>query len=301
MGYEFERPARVAPEIRRIVVERLDQALEQLSDEALRKDRAVAVHTARKDLKKARSALRLAKGNLTREAYRSGNDRLRDAAHELAAVRENDAMVGALSSLVDEKAPVMSDSCAAGAREWSERLRPSEGLKDVTEEASRAAAIIAGVKEDARSWALGYGSWEIIEPGLRRSYRRGRAGLAMAETDSDDETLHEWRKRVKDMWYSLRLLSRMWPEVLGAAAEEAHKVSELLGDHHDLGELAGVIEGGQSGLSSEDCAELLVHARAKQAELHLAALTKGRRIYAERPRRYSQRLEALWRAWEQQS
>ena len=72
MSYEFERPTRVAPEVRRIVVERLDDALDQLRGEPLREDRAVAVHTARKDLKKARSAMRLAKGSLTRDAFRNG-------------------------------------------------------------------------------------------------------------------------------------------------------------------------------------------------------------------------------------
>ena len=297
MSYEFERPTRVAPQVRRIVVERLDNALEQLTGEPLRTDRAVAVHTARKDIKKARSAMRLAKGSLTRDAFRAGNDRLRDAAHELAAIRESDAMAGALGKLVEETNR-MSDACAEAAREWSARLGPSQSPTDVTENAERAAAIIEGIKEDARLWALGYGAWEIIEPGIRRTYRNGRTGLGLAETDPSDENLHEWRKRVKDMWYSLRLLQRMWPEVLEVVAEEAHSVSELLGDHHDLGELALVIENGDSGLLGDVGAELLVHARAKQARLYLAAIVKGRRLYAERPRRYSERLGALWRSWE---
>ena len=137
------------------------------------------------------------------------NDRLRDAAHELAAMRESDAMAGALAKLIEDTEG-MSDACAEAARGWSERLGPSQSLA-YTGSAERAAAIIEGVKEDARLWALGYGAWEIIEPGIRRTYRNGRKGLERAETDPSDETLHEWRKRVKDMWYSLRLLQKMWP------------------------------------------------------------------------------------------
>ncbi len=296
MSYEFERPTRVAPEVRRIVVERLDHALDQLTGEPIREDRAVAVHTARKDLKKARSAMRLAKGSLTRDAFRNGNDRLRGAAHELASMRESDAMAGALIKLVEDTEG-MSDACAQAARAWSERLGPSQSLAH-TGSVERAAAIIEGVKDDARLWALGYGAWEIIEPGIRRTYRNGRRGLERAEAEPSDEVLHEWRKRVKDMWYSLRLLQKMWPPVLEVVAEEAHKVSELLGDHHDLGELTAEIEKGDAALTPAVIAELLRHARTKQARLYIAAIVKGRRLYAERPRRYSERLGALWQSWE---
>ncbi|HYH60875.1 MAG TPA: CHAD domain-containing protein, partial [Solirubrobacterales bacterium] len=237
-----------------------------------------------------------AKGSLTRDAFRNGNDRLRDAAHELAAMRESDAMAGALVKLIEDTEG-MSDTCAEAARGWSERLGPSQSLA-YTGSAERAAAIIDGFKEDARLWALGYGAWEIIEPGIRRTYRNGRKGLERAEADPSDETLHEWRKRVKDMWYSLRLLQKMWPPVLEVVAEEAHRVSELLGDHHDLGELATEIENNNAALTSAVSAELMRHARAKQARLYDAAIVKGRRLYAERPRRYSERLGALWQSWE---
>lgn len=297
--YEFERPTGTAVEVRRIVVERLDHALEQLRGEPLKENRTLAVHTARKDLKKVRSAMRLAKGSMTPDSFRAGNGQLRDAAHELAAIRESDAMAGALSKLIEEFGH-MSGPCTEAAQAWGRRLRPSKASPGATADVGRAAAIIERVRDDARLWALGYGSWDIIEPGVRRTYRNGLAGLERAETDSGDEALHEWRKRVKDMWYSLRLLQPMWPEALGAVAEEAHAVSELLGDHHDLGDLVLVIEAGDSGLTRDAGAELVVHARAKQARLRDAAIVKGRRLYAERPRRYSDRLGSLWQCWESQ-
>ena len=98
---------------------------------------------------------------------------------------------------------------------WSERLGPRNRSADVTEQRRARRRDHRGLKDDARLWALGYGAWEIIEPGIRRTYRKGRTGLERAETDPSDETLHEWRKRVKDMWYSLRLLQRMWPGARG--------------------------------------------------------------------------------------
>jgi len=235
MSYAFERPSRLAVEIRRVAVERLDNALDELGEDALREDRMVAVHTARKDIKKTRSLMRLIRGSLADDDFRAQNNRLRSAAHELAAVRETDAKVVSLSKLTEDRAAEMSEACVTAAREWGELLRPSEGPADVSAEATKAAELVRQVRDDARLWSLGYGSWEIIEPGLRRGYRQGLRGLREAEASPDDETVHEWRKRVKDMWYSLRLLEGAWPPVLGVMADQAHRLSELLGDHHDLG------------------------------------------------------------------
>jgi len=299
MSYSFERPVRLAVEIRRVLVERLDDALLQLGDETLLDDRAVAVHTARKDIKKARSLLRLAKGSLDPEAYRSQNDRLRLAAHELAAIREADAMVASLSKLVERRSGEMSEACSQATRDWL-ASRQSSGVdpKDVAAPAARAGGLLRQVRADAQILSLGYGSWETIEPGLRRGYRLGREGLEAAAASPDDDTLHEWRKRVKDMWYSLRLLHDAWPPVLEVLGDEAHRLSEILGDHHDLGEAASAIEADESGLDDECKAELSDHVFACQAELHSDAILIGRRLYAESPSRYSYRLEALWHAWE---
>ena len=299
MGYSFEHPARLAFEIRRVLVERLDEALAQLGDEALADDRAVAVHTARKDIKKARSLLRLAKGSLEPEAYRSQNDRLRSAAHELAATREADAMIVSLSELVEGRSGEMSEACAHATLDWlAARGSSSVDSGDVAAPVARAVGLLREARADAQILLPGYGSWEIIEPGLRRGYRLGREGLEAAAASDDDETLHEWRKRVKDMWYSLRLLQASWPPVLEVLAKEAHHLSELLGDHHDLGEAGSAIAADESGLDAACKAELAGHVITRQAELHSDAILIGRRLYAESPRQYSSRLEALWLAWE---
>jgi CHAD domain-containing protein len=77
-----------------------------------------------------------------------------------------------------------------------------------------------------------------VRTGLERAYRRGRRDLRRVRQDASDEAVHEWRKRVKDLWYQLRLLRNAWPAPLKAASDEAHELSALLGDHHDLAVLA---------------------------------------------------------------
>ncbi len=297
MSYVFERPDRLAVEIRRVAGERLEHALDQLGP-SLAGDPAKAVHEARKDLKKTRSLLRLIRESLGDERYRAENDRLREAAHLLAGAREADAKVESLAALLEHAGEGIGQMASVEAQAWLAALRSQTSEREGVEEAAfQAAALVGRARDDARLWALGYGSFEILEPGLRGTYRQGRRLLEKTGGDPSDETVHEWRKRVKDMWYSLRLLGEVWAPVIRPMADQAHELSDLLGDHHDLGEVRGAIEAGETGLLPEARDELLALVRARQSELHGAAISIGSRLYAEKPGRYVARLERLWDAW----
>jgi CHAD domain-containing protein len=301
MAYRFEHPDRLAFEVRRVATERLDNALEQLGT-GLAKNPAEAVHTARKDIKKTRSLLRLVKDGIGKERFRAENDRLRDAAHNLAQARESDALSESLIALLDSKGGTLSAEAVDAARLWQSRMDSEPGgSATVIFAAARASALLSSARDDARTWALGQGSFDLIEPGIRRTYRRGRRCLERAERDSSDKTLHEWRKRVKDMWYSLRLLGAVWPPVIRPLADQAHELSDLLGDHHDLGELRRAMGSGEAELSMPSRDELMAAASTRQHELHQAAIMLGRRLYAERPRHYTERLGNLWAAWQEDS
>ena len=47
---------------------------------------------------------------------------------------------------------------------------------------------------------------EALADGLPTTYRRGRKAYEQARSEPGAESLHEWRKRSKDLWYELRLL-----------------------------------------------------------------------------------------------
>ncbi len=298
MSYRFAQPDRLAVEIRRVAGERLESALEQLGG-GLTENPAVAVHTARKDLKKTRSLLRLTRDSLGEELFRAENDRLRSAAHLLASAREAEAKAEALNALIERFQGTMSVDALSAAGSWLDAMTSDAGAgQDVQLSASRAAVLIGKAREDSRLWGLGHGSFELIAPGIRRTYREGKSGLKAATDDPTDETLHEWRKRVKDRWYELRLVGEVWEPVIRPLADQVHELSELLGDHHDLGEVRVAIESGEAAVPPASRAELSGLATNRQAELHDAAVSLGGRLYAEGPRRYVDWLEGLWRAWE---
>jgi hypothetical protein len=159
-----------------------------------------------------------------------------------------------------------------------------------------AAGEVIAVLEEARDrvgeWPVERDGFEALEGGLRRIYRRGRRAWRAVEDEPTTENLHEWRKRGKDHWYHLTLLRDSWPAVLGTTADEAHALSDRLGEDHDLAVLHGWAHEHGSELERFDEA-----VERRRAELQADALTLGRRLYAERPRAFVARLAGYWLAW----
>lgn len=273
--YRLRREEKVARGVRRIARGRVETAIESLSKAARGEDPVESVHSARKDLKKIRSLLRLVRDELGEDAYERENARYRDAGRLLSASRDARVKAGALASLsgpeIDFGASEVERDAALAAIEEIEK--GGEAIED---------------------WPLDGGGWSLIAPGLERSYRRGRRGFHLARKGPDPELVHEWRKRVKDLWYQLRLLRKAWPPLLGATVDELHALADLLGDHHDLAVLADDL-GERDDLRDRE--RLLDEIARRQADLVERALALGERVYAEKPGAFRRRVHAYWRAW----
>jgi CHAD domain-containing protein len=106
--------------------------------------------------------------------------------------------------------------------------------------------------------------------------------------------LHKWRKRVKDLWYEMRLLGPLCGPVIGGAAEEADQLSDLLGDEHDLGVLRQILVELAPELPA-DVESLVELVDLRREQLQTRALLIGRRTYAEKPRAFARRIRRSWR------
>lgn len=283
--------------IRRIALGRAEKAAEALSDAGEGADFAASVHAARKDLKKLRGVLRLVRGELGEEVYRTENQRYRDAGRRLAQSRDAEVKtetLGALRERYDEELSIdLADAwLAALERERDEIVSDGDSDSLIAEST---AAIEAG-REKISTWPLESDSWELVEAGLLRSYRRGRRAMKRTRSDPVAENVHEWRKRTKDLWYQLRILRSAWPPVIAETAAEAHELTDLLGDHHDLAVLAEDLAAREIA-GDRDAAKELIDRR--QGELLQCAFEIGERLFAERPKAFGSRFEAYWLAWRQ--
>jgi CHAD domain-containing protein len=273
----------VGDSLRRVAGERLDDAIEQLDAEFAR-DPEAAVHEARKDAKKARALLRLYRGELDRATYRRENQTLRDAARELSALRDADVLRDTVEDLGDRYVGQRPTTWFAALRDRVGDAQANGKRPEPAVAAARDRLTTARGRVD--DWAVDGTDHSSLVDGLTRSYARGRKALARAERAPTDQRLHDWRKRVKDLRYQQQLLRPAFPDVLSAQAKAAKALAELLGDDHDLAVLDARLRE-HPPAEVADARELVAHRRD---ELQDEALRLGRRVYAESPKRFRQRI-----------
>jgi CHAD domain-containing protein len=301
-AYRIRRDEKAAEAVQRIVNGRLDDALEHLR-ERLDEDAAEAIHETRKDLKKARAALRLARARLDDDVYRRDNTRLRDAGRALAGSRDAAAKVGTVEALQERFGQELHGGLSSLRSDLeSERDAIATANADpdspIRATARQAGDAVETVRESVESWSFSKSGWKLLEPGIERTYARGRNRFTDVRGEPSPENIHEWRKRVKDLWYDLRLLRDSWPKVMAETADGAHELSDLLGDHHDLTVLAEDLRTrDRFPADGDELAAVMSVIEVRQEELLEAAVPIGERLYAEAPKDFAKRMRAYWRAW----
>jgi CHAD domain-containing protein len=263
-----ETPADAVERVRR---EQLEAAAEVLRDGD---DPVEAIHDARKRIKKTRALLRLARPGLTKAQFRRRNRALRDTGRGMSANRDADVLAETVELLAERFTGQYPKTFFAGVkRPLATHARALRREAD----AGAHADTLSGLAQDR--WPLGALDADALADSLRRTYVRGREAFATADREPTVTNLHEWRKRVKDLWYQERLLEDTWPGIMKAQAKEAKRLSKLLGEDHDLAVLAERVD--------DDQLHEMIDIR--RAELLEQSRDLGRRVYAERPKAFARR------------
>jgi CHAD domain-containing protein len=153
-------------------------------------------------------------------------------------------------------------------------------------------------RERAKSANISDDVWKDIEPGFRRTYRRGRKACRRAFDKPSPGRLHELRKQAKYHYYQLTMLSDAWPEPVRARASELKTLSELLGQDHDLWLLRQSLSRPARRFGSQELARKLRSLiQRRRLEIYPEIRTLGNLIYAERPRAISERFGVYFDAW----
>jgi CHAD domain-containing protein len=294
-AYRLKSKEDPAAGIRRIAHGRTEKALERL-EKAGEEDLAAAIHGARKDLKKLRGLLRLVRHELGKKTFKAENRRYRDAGRLLSGSRDAEVKLETLTKLRHEFRDLPEDA----AEDWAgmletERDEIATALRGEADGQIGAAseAIEAG-RERIQHWSLPTDSWALVGPGLATSYRDGRRQMNKVLTKPSVGNIHDWRKRAKDLWYQLRIVREAWPGLLGETVDQAHQLTDLLGDHHDLSLLADDLRS-RSELGDPD--PFVATIAKRQDDLLGRALEIGERLYAEKPKAFRRRIKRYWRAW----
>ena len=265
----------------------LDEARRQIDDRDV--PDAMAVHEFRKGMKRWRALLRLFEPVLGQEAAQLRVE-ARDLARELAGSRDARSAIDGLADLGEEPLPGrtratlesrLEELCkTAEAATLTDDLR--ERLRDALDQASAA----------ARRWPLDDVAFSAIADGLAASYARTRKAVPEDWAKATPEDLHELRQRVVVHRYQMDLVVPLWPKIGRAWVSEAQKLRDRLGHHQDLTVLKDFTAPHQPIARWRSRLVPLIEAR--QAEHASGAGRVARRLFAEKPKAFRNRLLGLW-------
>jgi CHAD domain-containing protein len=152
-------------------------------------------------------------------------------------------------------------------------------------------------KDGATEWAGAASDWDEIEAGLRSVYARGRDAFDTACQRPSFVNFHDWRKRVKDLHYQIRILRPLWPEALEKLSDDTGKLGDLLGADHDFGVLARLLRDDKNRHFAANRTGILSAVEKRRIMLRKQARSLGETLYDEKPKVFLTRIAALWEAW----
>ena len=286
--------------LRRIVLEQIDGAILQLArDDNLNE----GIHEARKHFKRVRGVLRLSRGALPAETYRSENQLFRDQGRILSPVRDSAVYIETLDRLRRRYGLQLTD-----ASFW--RLRRSlveehgSVLKSFAGDERLLPSVIEALRE-ARSraidWRFRTAGFSLFATGLRRTYGRGLKEKEVAYAQPSSENFHAWRKQVKYLWHQFQILRPLWPALMTVLAEDCDRLADRLGDEHDLAVMQDCPLVQEMQGANRAHAELFFSIVSRErSRLRRAATPLAERIYVESANRFVVRIEGYWLAYHPQ-
>ncbi|HVJ28991.1 MAG TPA: CHAD domain-containing protein [Gammaproteobacteria bacterium] len=285
--------------VQKAIVGKCNEALESLSGRTVSPE---DIHTARKALKKARAWLRLLRTGTGQQAFREQNVALRDAARPLSEGRDAQVLIETLHKLLKryhEPAPGrrfgrFERALQKDRRATQHRLTSSRaGITTTRRLLRRSKGTLARLPIKGQDW-------EVIGAGFEKVYTRGHKNLRAAHDGAAPESLHEWRKDAKNLWHELQMLEPLWPGVIEEWADQAHRLTDYLGDDHDLWVLRETCKRKSDDFANPaDLDALLALIDRRRGQLQDKARLLGARLYEPKPRRFRARIGKYWRLWDQ--
>lgn len=290
MPVELKNDEPLSDGIHRIAEEMVDAMIEIVRHE---QDTEEAIHKFRKGCKEIRALLRLVRNTLGKTHYHFENTFYRDLARPLSKRRDRWVFIETIDEVLLPGNDALSGlfQTARGNLLADYKGRYAERRPD---EFANIAEELADAKGRIAEWPIN-DDFSAIEKGIHRIYLEGQNAMAAATADSDPETRHKWRKLVKYLWYQLRILSPIAPEVLEDAALDWYELSSLLGVDHDLTELFKTLSSDPELAGDRDNLGTIEKVIAiYQEEFEAQIYTLGERLYLDDADTFVDRLGSYW-------
>ena len=298
MSFQLENNETLSFGLKRIVLELVDRSVFNLAkgNDSFIDD----IHDTRKNFKKLRTILRLIRSDIGESSYRLENLFYRDAGRTLSDLRDSTVLIATFDKLLKSSEIEMSNFDFSVFRDFL-----VEKHKTIRLAKSKKSAVINSLSTDlilARSrvfdWPLSGDDFKIIKKNLQKIYEQGQHYMYAVFSESIKANVHEWRKRVKDLWYAMRILSNIWPEIMSPLVMLLGKLSDLLGDANDLFLLKEKIISNQSKFKDDQhTRELINFIDRRIMDLLRDARSIGRKVYSEDSKYFVGRMQNYFEIW----
>lgn len=298
MSYCLENNETLSFGLKRIVLELIDNSVFNLSkgNGSFSED----VHETRKNFKKVRTVLRLIRSELTEANFQIENSFYRDAGRTLSDLRDSTVLILTFDKLMQSSELEMSNFDFSVFKDYL-----VEKHKHIRTAKSKKSAVINSLSTDlllARSRVFDYplsgDDFKLIKKNLQKIYEQGQKYMYAVLSEAIKENVHEWRKRVKDLWYAMRILNNLWPEIMNPLVNLLGKLSDALGDANDLFLLKDKIISNQSKFKDDQhTRELINFIDRRIIDLLREARSIGRKVYSEDSKYFVGRMQNYFEIW----
>jgi CHAD domain-containing protein len=288
MAYRLGKRESVPDGIRRIAREAIDEASTRLQGGGTREAR---VHETRKLFKRIRALLRLVREPIGEPVFLRDDALVRALGRRLGPARDASVLVRTFALL--KKGSGRRFPAGLAGFEKDIRARRDEAFVRLEKDRTfrRVADALSPLRLRVGGWPLPDGGFDTLERGLTRAFRKGRKLRVSALDSRRDDDLHEWRKRAKELRYDVELFEEARPGPLKAFEKTLGKLTDALGDDHDLAALADALREGSKG---DPRAEVLALVEERRARLQKKARKAGADAYAAKPRKFRRRMKAAF-------
>jgi CHAD domain-containing protein len=253
------------------------------------------VHSARKCLKRLRSLLLLIRPGIPEPVFSSLFDRLSTVSRGLAPARDAQALMDAVTKLELDTPSGPGDGTIQSLRGWLQKRRQAAEHNLERNTASDAKRALLELRPAIAGLAVYPDDFTPLAEGLRGCYRETRKFFRQAYASDSSEEMHDWRKGVQHHWRQMQLLAPCWPSELNARVEAARALSQTLGDDHDIFQLCRLLATPTMTFGTQaETAAFLKRCRKRQKTLRKEARVKGERLFVEKARPFTMRIDAYW-------
>ncbi|HKK76613.1 MAG TPA: CHAD domain-containing protein [Saprospiraceae bacterium] len=295
MSYTIDLEQNFFPEVHKVVDSQTQKALNSLH--TLNEEEAI--HDVRKRCKKIRAAWRLIRDSLGESQYKRRNRYYRDIARLISDLRDATTVIEALDLLENKFGDTVYKSTFSEMRSALQERRDDayahqEDKLPTLEKVEK--RLQKGLKQ-VNPLSLSFKEWKPVIKSLTRTYGRGYDLCKKMQKQPSSEGIHQWRKRSKYIRYELRLLKKVWPEMINPWRNNLNELSDWQGDHHDMLELKKVMAR-QKDVAPLTRSTLDALATQYQEYCYVQSRHLGKRLFAEKPKHFAKRMHKYLKEWE---